>query len=68
MAYAKLSEVKSGDKLRADGGFTCLAEGDIVTITKYNSILYVPCACGRHYLEGQLDEKDFNTLIGFELV
>lgn len=30
--FPKLSELKPGDKLVADGGFTCLKDGQIVTI------------------------------------
>lgn len=45
MTFAKVDEVKEGTILIADGGFTCLKEGEICTVKKdSNGDLYVDCA------------------------
>jgi hypothetical protein len=59
--YAQLSKTKPGDILRADAGFTCMNEGDLFEVLSADDGLYIPCRCGRHYLDGQL--KD-DSLIG----
>ena len=55
--YAELSEVRAGTKLRADGGFTCIPEGQelVVQSDHDRSPLYVRCSEGRHFLDGQLN-------------
>ena len=72
--FAKVSEVKVGTKLKADGGFTCIDEGTILTVYNDGTGLYVPCrgpdgaswtSNGRHYLDGQLSEGKY---LGLELV
>jgi hypothetical protein len=62
--FAKFSQLKVGDKLSADAGFTCLREGEIGTVRGKPGHFYVLCAgpedeagrdygrC-RHYLDGQ---------------
>lgn len=63
----KILNVKVGDKLVADGGFTCLAEGSINTVCqKGNGPLFIRCKEGDHILLGQTD-KDGN-LVGLSLV
>jgi hypothetical protein len=63
----KLIDLKEGDKLVADGGFTCLNEGQIVEVKKDAAgELYVPCRSGRHALDGQTDDGE--TLVGLEKV
>lgn len=43
--FPKLDDLKPGDKLVADGGFTCLYEGEVVTVQKDGSgELFVMCA------------------------
>lgn len=59
----RLEDVKEGDVLVADGGFTCLKEGERCEVRKDEVGLYVLCQGGKHYLEGQTD--DGVTLIGF---
>lgn len=63
--YAKLSEVREGDILVADGGFTCIKEGARLRVyaDPKDGILSVPCAEGGHGLTGQLAD-DNDTLIG----
>jgi hypothetical protein len=62
--YAKLSETKAGSRLVADGGFTCILAGEGLVVGEDTNGLYVPCSCGKHYLDGQLDDDDNDTLIG----
>lgn len=73
-----LSEVKVGDRLIADGGFTCLEEGRVCEVKVdadgdlyvdcQGSLVDVPVVGGRyvhpHLLSGQEDED--GTLIGLE--
>jgi hypothetical protein len=60
----KLSEIKEGDVLIADGGFTCIPEGrDLPVESDPDGKLYFLCQEGRHYLDGQLAD-DGDTLVG----
>ncbi|KRE00090.1 hypothetical protein ASE63_08285 [Bosea sp. Root381] len=60
-------QVQPGTQLVCDGGFTCLADGQQVTVqASRGGSLYVPCDCGQHDLEGQLDMAGENY-IGFML-
>lgn len=52
--YARIAEVKAGDTLLADGGFTCMSEG-IVTVEEDDDGLFVRCGEGKHYLDGQAE-------------
>jgi hypothetical protein len=58
----KISNVKSGDVLIADGGFTCIESGTELLVDEDFS---VPCSEGKHFLDGQIDFDDGETLIGF---
>lgn len=63
----KLSELKPGDVLIADGGFTCLLNGEACPVKAASSgNLYIPCADGQHFLDGQLDH-DGDSLLGLRL-
>lgn len=45
MAIVPIEDVEVGTKLKADGGFTCLCEGEIVTVEKdENGDLFFYCA------------------------
>lgn len=77
----KLSEIKNGDRLIADGGFTCLRESEVCDVYEDESGLYVCCAgpyegtstenelptSGRRHRH-HLDGQcdDGETVIGFE--
>lgn len=63
---ATIHNVSAGTKLKADGGFTCLDEGVILTTQSDEGSLYVPCSCGKHFLDGQLDDGE--EYIGFTVV
>lgn len=50
--YAKLSELKHGDTVELDKGFTCNRAGrKLVFVDAAGK--YVTCDKGKHYLEGQ---------------
>lgn len=67
--FAKVAEVKAGDKLKADGGFTCIAEGAILTVVENEmGELCVPCKKGLHSLEGQMDYDTAETYVGLSKV
>lgn len=63
--YAKLSELKVGDKVEVDGNFDCMRKGEIKEIKKYrDGSLIIDCnSKNGHWLEGQKDEGS-DSLIG----
>jgi len=63
----KLSELKVGDSLIADEGFSCLLNGECVTVEKDLVNLFVRCSDGKHFLDGQVSFEDHDTLIGLTL-
>jgi len=54
MEKANLNTISAGDSLIADAGIDCIV-GRVTVARGENGALYVPCACGRHYLDGQAD-------------
>ncbi len=56
--YAKLTEVKPGDILTADAGFTCMSAGPHTVEVDDRGQLYIPCNDGKHFLDGQLNIDD----------
>src|SRR5581483_12175137 len=61
--WAKLSQVKAGDFLIADGGFPCIKQGARLQVQADGAgDLFVPCAEGPHLLDGQADDGE--TIIG----
>ena len=54
MVKANLNTTQPGDILIADVGFDCMA-GRVTVACNETGAPYVPCACGRHYLDGQTD-------------
>ena len=61
METANLCTVSAGDILNVDAGFDCMA-GRVTVARGETGALYVPCACGRHYLDGQADSD--GVLVG----
>jgi len=57
----KFANVKDGDVLIADGGFTCINAGR-VTVKRSDRGLYFDCRDGKHYLDGQ--ENEVGELVG----
>lgn len=57
--YAKEADVKAGDVLVTDGGFTCMKDKELKTVCEDENGLYITCAEGHHYLDGQLERKEY---------
>lgn len=53
----KLADVKAGDILITDAGFSCMKAGaeHVVRADEKDGKLYVSCNDGRHFLDGQVD-------------
>lgn len=62
--WAKLSELKPGDKVKTDGGFTCGISSKELEVGFDEHGFYVPCKHGRHFLDGQLSSVDHDHLVG----
>jgi len=61
--FPKLSDLKVGDQLIADAGFSCVQEDEVVTVkSDPEGHLYVDCRRGRHYLSWRTDKHD--TVVG----
>ena len=43
-SFPKLDQIKAGDVLIADGGFTCMSDGEVVTVKSDDGGLFVRCA------------------------
>lgn len=56
-----LNDLKPGDVIKIDGGFTCAGEGYRV-VKKDSHGLYFQCRDGQHYLDGQ--ENEDGSLVG----
>ena len=54
----KLTELKVGDVIIADSGFTCLKAGKYRVKVNSTGDLYINCTEGKHFLTGQLDNDD----------
>jgi hypothetical protein len=63
---ARIDNITIGTALKSDGGFNCLDCGEVVTVAEDKDGMFVPCRCGRHYLEGQVTDE--GVLVGFALV
>lgn len=73
--FAEVAKVGVGSKLKTDAGFTCLPDGvEVVVgnkIIKGRNNLYVPCDCGKHFLDGQISFPSQGAIphyVGFYLV
>lgn len=61
----KITDVKEGDKLIADAGFTCMKDGQVGEVFRTEGgDLAIPCADGSHTLDGQAN--DDGELIGLD--
>lgn len=60
----KLSEIRVGDLLKVDDGFSCVPPNSLVTVYRCKRGLYFECTEGRHYLDGQTNEN--GNLVGLE--
>lgn len=67
MTQVKFSEVKAGDFIKADGGFTCLDAGEVCKVYADDGLnLHIPCRDGTHFLCGQIGND--GILVGFTAV
>lgn len=60
--YAKITDLRAGDKVNVDDGFIC-RKGGWATVRRAKNrrgpaALYIPCRHGGHYLDGQCDDGD----------
>lgn len=60
-AFVKLADLKDGDVVQLDDGFTCHSAGQC-EVHDDGGRLYFRCSEGRHYLDGQCDEH--GTCVG----
>jgi hypothetical protein len=60
---AKIHELKEGDAVILDYGFTCHGPGQVTIKKNDQGLLYFDCADGQHHLIGQLAE-DMVHLVG----
>jgi hypothetical protein len=67
-SWAMRGEVREGDTLIADDGFTCIDAGARLLVERplYRTDLFVACRCGRHFIDGQLNEA--GEYVGFTKV
>ena len=63
----RLSELKVGQVIVADSGFTCIAPGERCEVMAMDGELAVRCSDGFHFLCGQVAGPDDDTIVGFEL-
>lgn len=61
--YATVVDTKVGDTLQADGGFTCLLNGECARVADKDGVLAIPCSEGWHTLDGQIS-SDGRTYVG----
>lgn len=64
--YAAVAAVPAGSLLEVDGGFTCMARGEVRQVQRDDGGLYVACKDGKHYLDGQLNSTS-NVYVGMYL-
>ena len=68
MNYANIKDAKEGDSLVADGGFTCMSDGQVAKVYRTDEgRLAIPCSDGAHLLDGQIDDRS-GALIGLSPV
>jgi len=57
--FVKLNNLRVGDRVSVDGGFTCIPGGTTLTVVQDSGgQLCVPCAHGLHPLSGQVDDEN----------
>jgi len=59
----KLDDLKQGDVIVADDGFTCMPANRFCLVIEGRNGKYVLCEQGDHYLDGQDDGE--GNLVGF---
>lgn len=57
--WAKLSELKPGDKVRVDAGFDCMGPNTVKVVhSNIRQGLWIGCQHGEHFLEPQADDGE----------
>jgi hypothetical protein len=66
--WAKIADVKAGDRVEADSGFDCLI-GDRIAVVEADKDghLFIKCAKGKHYLAGQIQGDHYLGLYKLEI-
>lgn len=72
---ARLSKLKAGDVLVADAGFVtgpgdndrCIEPWTDHVVKQDKDGLFVECAVGHHYLDGQQSHDKWGLLVGFRM-
>lgn len=57
--YAKVADLKAGDRVKVDGDFTCLpgfTEHTVLQDDTEAAGLYLFCEDGKHFLDGQIEQ------------
>lgn len=62
-----IKDVRAGDVVVTDDGFTCLHDKRVLKIQEDDCGLFIPCAEGKHYLSGQTDD-DGQELVGLTII
>jgi hypothetical protein len=57
-----LKDLKAGDVLIADDGFTCVKSGEVILEADEDGELFFKCSGGGHWLNGQV--ADDGSIIG----
>ena len=61
----KLKDLKAGDIVEIDDGFTCMEPGEHIVYSNRLNHLYLQCSEGEHFLAGQEDfYKEGGELFG----
>lgn len=61
--WVRMSQVRGGDTVTVDGGFTCMPAHSKHEVREDSSGLFVFCEEGKHFLDGQADDGEH--IIGF---
>lgn len=56
--WTKVSEIKIGSMVKMDDDFSCMMGGVNRIVQEDDQGLFVVCAEGHHYLDGQLSEDE----------
>lgn len=66
--YHRLTSCHAGDFVQVDGGFDCMSANAHYYVQSDEHGHFIPCTHGRHYLDGQCDHGNNDSLIGIYLV
>lgn len=59
MSILTKGEIKVGDVVKCDSGFTCIPANALRTVQQTeDGDLWIKCEAGMHFVDGQLNEKN----------